>query len=357
MKIAIDCRMIGKSGIGTYIENILLPMLNHHENSYLLIGDEKQIGRYKNLKNIELLFSNIKPFSIKEFFFFPVKRINECDAYYTPYINIPMGIKIPIYSTIHDVVFLDIKGLTSKLGTMLRKLFYKRAINISKCIFTVSQFSKNRIQYHFHTQKKIYVTYSAISNDLKRFKPSPDKIYNFPYFVFVGNIKKHKGIDLLIKAVQTLNDLNINFKIVIVGDYKNFKSKDQYIVGLMKNINERIIFTGFIPNEKLYNIIKQAQALILPSYYEGFGLTPLEALYLGGDTILSDIPVLKEVYSELPVTFFKQGNVEELANNIYNFKKKNIDITSTKRLIDSKYNFESKIAPQIIKIIESNYLV
>ena len=355
MKIAIDCRMIGKSGIGTYIENIVPIILEYNKNNtYLLIGNKQQIEKFQSLKNVELQFTDIPPLSIKEFFFFPVSRINKCDAYYTPYINIPLGIKVPIFSTIHDVVFLDIKGLSSWFGTIVRKSFYKRAIDISKCIFTVSEFSKSRIVSHFQTNKNIYVTYSAISKEIKNFQQIQDKIYDFPYFIFVGNIKKHKGIDLLIQASQIIKETDPNLKIVIVGDYKKFKSKDKHIINLMKNISDNIMFTGYISNKLLYNIIIQAQALILPSYYEGFGLPPLEALYLGGNALISDIPVLKEIYENLPVTFFKQGDVKELAKSISTFEKKNIDISSTRKFIDSKYNFESIIVPQIINIIESN---
>lgn len=355
MKIAIDCRMIGKSGIGTYIENIVPNILKYNQkNSYLLIGNKLQIEKFQSIKNVELQFTDTPPLSIKEFFFFPVCRINKCDAYYTPYINIPLGIKVPIFSTIHDVVFLDIKGLSSWFGTIVRKLFYKRAINISKCIFTVSEFSKRQIISHFHTNKNIYVTYAGISKEIKNFKQTTDKIYDFPYFIFVGNIKKHKGIDLLIQASQILKETKPNLKIVIVGDYKKFKSKDKQTIKLMKNISDNIIFTGYIPNNQLYNIITQAQALVLPSYYEGFGLPPLEALYLGGNTLISNIPVLKEIYEDLPVTFFKQGDVEELVKSISTFKKKNTDISSTRKFIDSKYNFESIITPLIINTIESN---
>ena len=126
MKIAIDCRMIGSGGIGSYISALLPYFINRYK--CVLLGNKKDLEKFENNQNVSIIECNIKTFSLKELFLFPkniLKKINECDVYYTPYCNIPSGIKIPIYSTIHDVVFLDIKGLASKLGTLIRKFFYQ----------------------------------------------------------------------------------------------------------------------------------------------------------------------------------------------------------------------------------------
>ena len=118
MKLAIDCRFVGKSGIGTYIENILDELVAHHtEHEYLLIA-YKPFDDYAHFSNIRFVITDIKPFSLKEMFFFPVDEINKCDAYFSPYINIPGRIRIPVYSTIHDVIFLDFPKLVSKVGLL-----------------------------------------------------------------------------------------------------------------------------------------------------------------------------------------------------------------------------------------------
>ena len=91
MKIAIDARLIGNSGIGTYIENKtkgtkienIVPMLvnRHKQHHYLLIGHESQIGLYRGISNVELLLTDISQFSLKECVAFPVEEINKCDAF------------------------------------------------------------------------------------------------------------------------------------------------------------------------------------------------------------------------------------------------------------------------------------
>lgn len=348
MKIAIDARYIGKSGIGTYIDGILHSFIKHYkEHSYLVITSNRQM--ILSFSNVKVLYTDIQPFSLKELFCFPTKEINKCDAFFTPYINIPSGIKVPIYSTIHDVIFLDVKGLTSKVGYLIRKLYVWRAIRLSKAIFTVSEFSKGRIQYHFRTKKDIQVVYSGITNKLKDYKPN--NIIKKNYFIYVGNVKQHKGIDLLLNAYKKARDKGLKSKLYIVGEYNNFRSSAD-LSGLIDD-KENIKFTGRVSDDALYRLISEAKALVLPSRYEGFGLPPLESLYLGTNAIITDIPAMKEIYKNLPVTFFKSNNVEDLINSLFS-EQKPIDVIKVRKIIDGKYNF-TLIASRILNYIARIY--
>lgn len=69
-------------------------------------------------------------------------------------------------------------------------------------------------------------------------------------------------------------------KLLIVGNSENFRTADSAVAGIIDG-NPSIEFTGWVTNEKLVQLIAEAKALIQPSLYEGFGIPPLEALYLG----------------------------------------------------------------------------
>lgn len=351
MKIALDCRFIGKSGIGTYIENIVDELCNNHpEHNYLLIAELGKVLNYNN-DNVSILYTDIQPFSLREIFAFPTREINQCDAYFTPYINIPGGIIIPTYSTIHDVIFLDLPSLTSGMGKMIRKWFIHRAINKSKSIFTVSEFSKRRIKFYFNTNKNVVVTFSAISKSLKQYSKYLFSRYSKgTYLIYVGNIKAHKGLKVLLEAFTKAIAEGYDKELYIVGDAEKMRTSDSKINHFIEN-NNRIKFTGFVPNKKMYNLICGADALILPTFYEGFGLTPLEALYLGTDVIISDIEVLKEVYSKLPVTFFRTGDIDDLAEKIIKNHNNIEEVDKLRNRIDGLYNFKD-IAVKILKEIE-----
>ena len=173
--------------------------------------------------------------------------------------------------------------------------------------------------------------------------------------MYIGNIKKHKGIDILIKAINESNERGFDIKLVVVGDYKKIKTKDKNVMNLLNSANNNVLFTGFVPNDKLYDILSQSLALVLPTHYEGFGLPPLESLYLGGNAIITDLPVLREVYSELPVSFFKEGDVNALAELLMLKLQLNTDVPKTRQYIDCHYNFEI-IADKIIQVIENHHV-
>lgn len=314
MNIAIDCRMIGSGGIGSYLSSLIPYFLEN--NKCLLIGKKNQIEEFGRNKNADLIYCDIKPFSIKELFTFPKSicdKINSCDLYYTAYCNIPCGIKIPVFSTIHDVIFLDIP-LASKIGTWIRKFFYQHGINRSQVIFTVSNFSKSRIKENLKCNKEILIAPPALSPWFEKLPKSNEKTGSL---LFVGNIKKHKGLRSLIIAYKKLLDSGFNTKLIIVGNADNFRTKDNELQQMISEFNEnQIKFTGKISNEELYDYYKKANLLIQPSLYEGFGIPPLEAMTLGTNVILSDIPVFKEIYQDYPVTFFQVENSDDLAEKI-----------------------------------------
>ena len=328
-KIAIDCRMINSSGIGTYLKGIL-PYLLESNNKFLIIGNKEELQEFLKYKNVEFQECNIKIFSIKELINFPIEQINKCDIFYTPNFNIPLGIKIPIYLTIHDIIFLDMPELTSKIGYYLRKFYYKLAYSKATKIFTVSNFSKKRIQYFLGTQKEIIVTYNGISDYI--LKDSNENYIKKDYLIFVGNIKKHKGLKTLLKAFELLKKDGSNLKLMIVGNQKNFRTKDKEVINLLENqnLNKDIIFTGYVKDEELKKLIAEAKILIQPSLYEGFGIPPLEALALGTNAIVSDIEVFKEIYNDLPVTFFRVNDEIDLKKKIQDMDKINLKETSIK---------------------------
>ena len=106
-------------------------------------------------------------------------------------------------------------------------------------------------------------------------------------------------------------------RLLIVGSKENFCTSDTELDALMREAEKKgIEFTGFVPDEKLKTLIEEARLLVQPSLYEDFGVHPLQALYSGTRAVISDIPVFKEIYGRLPVTFFKAGDADDLARKI-----------------------------------------
>lgn len=150
-----------------------------------------------------------------------------------------------------------------------------------------------------------------------------EKIEKTDTIIFVGNIKKHKGLSTLVEAFEKFREelsrenLSPLPRLLIVGSKENFRTKDTALEKMISKSEENgIVFTGFVPDEALKVLIEQARILVQPSLYEGFGIPPLQALYCGTKAVISDIEAFKEIYAVLPVTFFHAGDAEDLARKM-----------------------------------------
>ena len=323
LRIAIDCRMIGSGGIGTFISELIPYFLENNE--CLLIGTHEQCMDFLRMQNVEFCYCDVKPFSFREMFSFPqdvLNAIHKYDCYFTPYCNIPGGIRIPVFSTIHDIVFLDVKGLAGFAGTLARKYFYQRAVNLSKSVFTVSEFSKSRILEKLHCRKPVNVVYNSFPSYLAENEENAVPPQKTDSILFVGNIKKHKGLKTLLDAFEKAMNQGLKSKLLIVGNKDNFRTGDEETVERLKTFSEeKIEFTGRISNEKLKELYASSLVLVQPSLYEGFGIPPLEAMAMGTPAIVSDIPVFKEIYQDFPVTFFKTADSDDLCSRLLEAEK------------------------------------
>lgn len=339
MKIAIDCRYLGKSGIGRVCQGIL-DHLDYNEHEYYLIGNEEKLRAYSPAYIIP---NDENPFSPKGLFSFP-KMINQfCDCIIIPNFIIPYGIKIPVYSVMHDLIFLDLPKITTKgfLDYRIKKMLLKRCMKKSVRIACVSGFTKSRCEHYFPKYAgKCYVNYIGLSEEVLNFDTSGIEKTNS--IIYVGNVKPHKGLKTLIDAFHMLP--KGMYRLKIIGE------KEGFLVGMKEEDlkSDDVIFTGRLSDNQLLREIASAKFLVQPSLYEGFGLPPLEALYLGTQPIISDIPVFKEVYGDLPVIFFKTEDAKDLENVL--IRAQRVSFTAISEFTQ-KYHYQN-FAKRLISFIK-----
>ena len=356
MKITIDCRMINSSGVGVYLRGTL-PLLLQSEHKFLLLGNPALLESYIKNSNIEIIDCNIKPFSINELLFFPIKilkKINSSSLFYSPFFNIPKRIKIPVYTTIHDIAFPDVPELTSRIGLAARMWFFHRAYRRSKKVFTVSNFSKSRIEYHLGKKiiKPVIVTYSSVQPSFLAWREKIPSIQKKDTILFIGNIKKHKGLNILLEAFLEAKKTGLAHKLIIIGEKDKFRTFDNKVIKKIEAAgNPDVSFSGHISTEELIRNLAEAALLVQPSLYEGFGLPPLEAMVLGTHALISDIQVFKEIYAEYPVTFFKAGDIEDLKKKLLELLLNTPPSPVLSRELLFKYSFE-KTTDCILKEIK-----
>jgi glycosyltransferase involved in cell wall biosynthesis len=344
--------MIDSSGVGVYLRGCL-PWLLASPHRFLLLGDT---GKLRPLTagadNAAVIDCDIQTFSPRELFCFPkavLRQINATDCFYSPFFNVPGGIKVPVFTTIHDIIFPDMPEMTSKAGLAARMFFYRRAFRRSKKILTVSHFSKSRIEHFLGNTKPVVVTHSALQPYLLHAQKT-EKTAKWENILFIGNIKKHKGLSYLLDAFFAARAEGLPHKLIIAGSKDNFRSADTGTLAKLEQADSSgVEFTGPLSDEKLKTLLAGAALLVQPSLYEGFGLPPLEAMALGTRALVSDIPVLKEIYDGFPVTFFRAGDAVDLRHKLMEllYNKQPERLLLPEALL-SKYTFE-KTAGIILK--------
>ena len=169
--------------------------------------------------------------------------------------------------------------------------------------------------YPFYFRNKIFVS-EALSS---RFKNSggvipnginfkEDNIQQGDYIAFLGRIDIHqKGLDILIKALSDLKNLNVK----IAG----FGRDEKRLLKLLKAYNN-IEFFGRVYDANKKQFLAKAKFLIMPSRFEGQGIVALEAASMGKPVIVSDIPELKWVVEAGFGISFKNESATDLAEKI-----------------------------------------
>lgn len=313
--ITIDARLINSSGIGRYIQNIIPGLISKFR--IILLVNEKLVDEFVWICHIKQIKINSKIYSIKEHFELSLK-IPTCDYFWSPHFNIPI---LPIKAkkrivTIHDVYHLAYIQNLSLSEKIYAKILYNFAVLISDSIITVSEFTKSELEKRTLVEKgKSTVIYSGIHTN------STNKNTNFSnkYILFVGNIKPHKNLKTLVKA---LSYVKADLSLVIVGKEDGFINGDTEIYSLIKTfgLENRIIFTGQISDSKLVEYYRNAFLFCHPSVYEGFGFPPLEAMSYGIPTLVSYAASIPEICGDASV-YFDSLNELVLASKINNLNE------------------------------------
>ncbi len=331
MKIGIDVRLWNETGVGRYIRNLVK---NLHEidkvNDYILFAratDVESIKYYVSSIKWKIVVVNIRWHSFKEQLKFPQILYREnLDLMHFPYFSVPFNYRKPFIVTIHDLIIYHYS--TGKASTLplpfyqLKRLGYKFAIkqaihNAKKVIVPLQSVKEDVIETLQADPKKIIVTQESVDeeiNNANRQMINP-QLKSENYFLYVGNAYPHKNIQTLLQAFESFKKqiVHHNVKLFLVG------KKDYFYSQLENNLKEKqgnaVHIFHTIDDSMLHELYDNAIALIAPSFIEGFGLVPLEAMANNCLVIASDIHAHREVCQDAAV-YFPAHDQSELTNRM-----------------------------------------
>ncbi len=195
-------------------------------------------------------------------------------------------------STVHDMAFMAHPDWFARTYYLYYRYTLPIVFNRSQQILTVSAFSKNEIIRYFHVPtEKITVVYNAVPAFFNIQEP-PARIITEKYFLSVSSRDPRKNPQRILQAFIQSGCLN-EYRLVFAGE-----SNKLYRFRAGQDIDKRSL--GYVSDEKLLSLYHHASLFIYLSFYEGFGIPPLEAMAMGCPVILSDIPVFHEIYGDAP---------------------------------------------------------
>ena len=301
------------SGIGVYLRNLAprCMALLQKDVRFRLLGHSEAFS-VPNGCLWESIHFNSSIYSLTEQArILPLLR--GCDALWTPHYPLPLLTRIPQAVTVHDIAHLALEDLFTKTQRLYARCMFQAVRRKAAEIIFVSEFTKREFLKRVGVPRGgMSVVHNGV--DDQWMVSSLEKVTSAPYFLTVGNIKPHKNIQLLCRAFACIAD-KCSADLVLVGEYTGFHTAEISPDTLSALCPGRIRFTGAVAQNELIHLVANAQALIFPSRYEGFGLPPLEALAVGTPVIASDIPPVREVCSE-HVRYFPPDNEQSLAQRM-----------------------------------------
>lgn len=215
-------------------------------------------------------------------------------------------------TTIHDIAFVAYPQTFSKKFLFVYRVLIPCIIRTSKCLITVSNFSKEEICRNYNVdENNVMIVYNAVSDDFIHI--ADKKLEKRQYFLAVSSLNYRKNFLSVLKAFELFTKRNSAEYLYIVGDLNNDSFKGVDIKEFKKN--SRIVFLGRVSDDELRKYYSNSLGFIYPSIYEGFGIPPLEAQACGCPILVSDIPPLKEVFQNSAL-YCNPYDVEDIANKM-----------------------------------------
>ena len=353
MKIGIDCRMLGNkfTGIGVYLEN-LVKNLNEldSKNQYVLFENIENPIKLKLNKNFKIKTINCPIYSLKEQLLFPLHLYKErCQLVHFPHFNAPLLYLRKNILTIHDLTLHMFPGKKySKLHHKLAYLcsFIGNCIKSNKIICVSQNTLKDLIvKYPFLKKKTKKILLGSNFQEIKKAKEKKN------YILYYGNWKSHKNIETLIQGFNILkNDYKFKGKLVLTGNpSKEYPAPLKQIK--KSEFKDQIIKLGHVSNQKLEKLIQEARLVVIPSYYEGFGLQILESLSNKTNVIASNTSSLPEV-GRNACLYFDPNDPQELslrANQILTNSKKAEQLIQNFQKFKQEFSYK-KMAKKTLNI-------
>lgn len=328
MKIAINTRLLqeGKlEGIGQFTAEIFKRLCQKHpEVEWIFVFDRPYDESFRFEPSIKMatLFPPTRHAVLWHWWFqFSLKRFlkkEKVDLYISPDGFIPLGSTTPSLAIIHDLNFVHQPSNLPKIaGAYMRHYFPKYAQQAIR-IGTVSKFCRQDIAQTYDQElSKIDLIYNGVNPN---FHPSPAEIQEEvrskyskgqDFFVFVGALNPRKNVEGMLAGYQQYRQSGGQAHFVMVGEAM-LMTQSMKLAYDHHPYKEDIHWAGRLSTKDLGPLISSAQALLLCSHFEGFGIPILEAFSCETALICANNTAMPEIAGEAAL-FCEANDAQSIA--------------------------------------------
>lgn len=319
MRIGIDCReLYGRpTGVGRYLSELLRvwsdPEIGGRHTFVLYSPQQPHAnGQQQHIDGrFERRAISGRPGIIWEQVWLPwAANPDELNVFFAPAYTAPLAIHAPLVLTIHDLSFAAHPEWFRMCEGFRRRLSTRMAAQKARLVLTDSEFSAKEIVEHLGVPAErilvvpLGVTRRTTSRHSVPTDKSPDELV-----LFVGSIFNRRRVPDLIAAFANVARNHPALRLAIVGENRSYPVQDLDAAVAATGLADRVAIHAYVSDNELDALYARARVFVFLSEYEGFGLTPLEALSAGIPVVVLDTPVAHEVYGRAAV-FVQPGDIE-----------------------------------------------
>ncbi|MDP2319444.1 MAG: glycosyltransferase family 1 protein [Acidobacteriota bacterium] len=215
------------------------------------------------------------------------------DVVFAPAYSAPLTAAAPVVLTVHDVSFFAHPEWFSAREGRRRRLLTAWSARRARAVLTDTAFSQGEIARHIGLPaSRVQVIPLGIRTPVA---PGPATAVREPIVLYVGSVFERRRVDRLMAAFDAVADRVPSAQLEIVGENRTRRPRlDLDAVRQRSRHRDRIHLRAYVDDATLAGLYARAAVFAFLSEYEGFGLTPLEALAAGVTPVLLDTPVARE---------------------------------------------------------------
>lgn len=218
------------------------------------------------------------------------------DVFFAPAYTAPLGLRLPYAVTVHDVSFAAHPEWFRPVEGVRRRFVTARVARRAGVVITDSEFSRGEIERRLAVDRARIVVIPPGTGMRAAATAAP--VRREPLVLYAGSIFNRRRLPALIAAFRDAAQSLPGARLVIVGANRTYPRQDLRAEAARLGVASQVELRDYVSDEALADLYARASVFAFLSEYEGFGLTPLEAMAAGVPPMVLDTPVAREVYGE-----------------------------------------------------------